>query len=221
MGEVLITRRGGTTKNVLVVYVKESGATVTITKSTETHSKLTDSAGYAYFTNLNAGTWTVSAVNSSSHPAPSTPTVTISSTQTSYYIMFGFELWLYDNSFADPTLNLCTENSGGWEGTIGQNVANGIATRLTGGGYINVKNSFDMSQYNTLTVLANCSNGYNLNYMQVKSSNKSTVLAQAEFAIGKDNQWLTLDLSAITAVGYIYFQAQTHDVIDVHKCYLT
>ena len=72
----------GATKiiNVLVVYVKESGATVTVTKSTETYSNVTDSAGYAYFTNLGVGTWTVSAVNSSSHPAPSTPTVTITAT---------------------------------------------------------------------------------------------------------------------------------------------
>lgn len=217
---ILNLSSGGKPKNVLVVYVKESGATVTVTKGSLTYSNLTDSAGYAYFTNLEAGTWTVSAVNSSSHPAPTTPTVTITSTQTSYYVTFGFEFWLYDNSFADPTLNLCTENSGGWEGTIGQNVANGIATWLTGGGYLNVKNSFDLSEYNTLTVLANLSNGYNSNYMQVKSSNKSTVLARAEFATGKDNQWLTIDLSAITAVGYIYFQAQGNDVIDVHKCYL-
>lgn len=211
---------GGNPKNVLVVYVKEANATVTVTNGTKTLNNVTDAAGYAYFTNLAIGNWTVSAVNSDNHPAPSTPTVTITATQISYYVAFGFEFWLYDNSFADPTLNLCTENSGGWEGSIGQNVANGIATWLNGGGSINVKNSFDLSKYNTLTVLANLSNGYNLNYMRVKASDKSTVLAQAEFATGKDNQWLTLDLSAITAVGYIYFQAQTHDVIDVHQCYL-
>lgn len=211
---------GGNPTNVLVVSVGVSGATIKVTKSGTTLTKTSDTAGYAYFKNLATGTWTVTAVNSSNHTAPSSPTVTITSTQTAYFVRLGFEFWLYDNSFADPTLNLCTENSGGWEGTIGQNVANGIATRLTGGGYINVKNSFNLSKYNTLTVLANVSNGYNLNYMQVKASDKSTVLAQAEFATGTSNQWLTIDLSAITAVGYIYFQAQTHDVIDVHKCYL-
>lgn len=211
---------GGNPKNVLVVFVGESGATINVTKGATTLTKASDASGYAYFKNLDEGTWTVTAVNSSSHTAPLTPTVTITSTQTAYYVRLGFEFWLYDNSYADPTLNLCTENSGGWDGTIGQNVANGIATRLTGGGYINVKNSFDLSKYNTLTVLANVANGYNLNYMQVKASDKSTVLAQAEFATGASNQWLTIDLSAITAVGYIYFQAQTHDVIDVHQCYL-
>lgn len=212
----------GATKiiNILVVYVKESGATVTVTKSAETYSNITDSAGYAYFTNLGVGAWTISAVNSSSHPAPTTPTVTITATQISYYVTFGFELWLYDNSFANPTLNLCIENSGGWDGAIGQNVANGLATRFTGGGNAYAKNSFDLSQYSILAAYVNLSNGYNLNKLQVKSSDKTTVLAEAEFAIGKDNQWLTIDLSAITAVGYVFIQAQTHDVIDMHKCYL-
>ena len=224
MGDVLITRRGGlggAVTNVLVVYVKEAGATVTVTKGAEAYSNLTDSAGYAYFTNLGEGTWTVFAVNSSNHPAPSTPTVAITATQTSYYVTFGFEFWLYDNSYADTSLNECTANSGGWTGVGGESrTVNYIATRGTGGGSIWAVNSFDLSNYNTVSVLANPSNGRTGNKVQVMASNKTTVLAEVSFAANTSQQWVTIDISAITAQAYIYIKASGNDVVALRKCYL-
>lgn len=211
----------GKIKNVLVVYVKEANATVTVTNGTKTLNNVTDAAGYAYFTNLAIGNWTVSAVNSSSHQAPSTPTVTITATQISYYVAFGFEFWLYDNSYADTTLNECSANSGGWTGVGGESrTTSYITTRNTGGGAIYAVNSFDMSDYDIVSVLANSSNGLSNNKVQVRASNKTTVLAEAELATGSDQQLLTIDVSAITAQAYIYVTANGNDVVALRKCYL-
>lgn len=212
---------GGNPKNVLVVSVGESGATINVTKGGTTFTKTSDAAGSAYFKNLDEGTWTVTAVNSSSHTAPLTPTVTITSTQTAYYVRLGFEFWLYDNSYADTTLNECSDNSGGWTGVGGESrTANYIATRNTGGGVIWAVNSFDMSDYDVVSVLANSSNGNTGNKVQVRASNKTTVLAEVALATGTAQQWLTIDVSAITAQGYIYIAASTYDVVALRKCYL-
>lgn len=212
---------GGNPKNVLVVSVGEASATITVTDGVTTFTKTSDTAGCAYFKNLDEGTWTVSAVNSSSHTAPLTPTVTITSTQTAYYVRLGFELWLYDNSYADTTLNECSDNSGGWTGVGGESrTANYIATRNTGGGAIWAVNSFDMSDYDVVSVLVNSSNGNTGNKVQVRASNKSTVLAEATLATGTAQQWLTIDVSAITAEAYIFIAASTYDVVALRKCYL-
>lgn len=212
---------GGNPKNVLVVSVGEASATITVTDGVTTLTKTSDTAGCAYFKNLDEGTWTVSAVNSSSHTAPLTPTVTITSTQTAYYVRLGFEFWLYDNSYADASLNECTDNSGGWTGTGGESrTASYIATRTTGGGAIYAVNSFDLSKYDTVSVLANSSNGLSGNKVQVRASNKTTVLAEVALATGSDQQLLTIDVSAITAQAYIYVTANTNDVVALRKCYL-
>ena len=211
---------GGNPKNVLVVSVGEASATITVTDGATTLTKASDASGYAYFKNLDEGTWTVTAVNSSSHTAPLTPTVTITSTQTAYYVRLGFEFWLYDNSYADTTLNECTGNSGGWDGVVGVRTANYITTRTTGGGTIYAVNSFDMSDYDIVSVLAYSVNGYAGNKVQVRASNKATVLAEVELATGSAQQWLTIDVSAITAQAYIYIAAGGSDVVGLQKCYL-
>ena len=212
---------GGNPKNVLVVSVGEASATITVTDGATTLTKASDASGYAYFKNLDEGTWTVTAVNSSSHTAPLTPTVTITSTQTAYFVRLGFEFWLYDNSYADTTLNECSENSGGWTGVGGESrTVNYLATRNTGGGVIYAVNSFDMSKYDLVSVLINSSNGLTGNKVQVRATNRTTVLAEAELASGSAQQWLTIDVSAITAQGYIYISANSNDVVALRKCYL-
>lgn len=212
---------GGNPKNVLVVSVGEASATITVTDGATTLTKASDASGYAYFKNLDEGTWTVTAVNSSSHTAPLTPTVTITSTQTAYYVRLGFEFWLYDNSYANASLNECTANSGGWTGVGGEDrTADHISTRGTGGGVIWAANSFDMSKYDLVSVLVNSGNGLSGNKVQVRASNKSTVLAEATLATGTAQQLLTIDVSAITAQAYIYVTANSNDVVALRKCYL-
>ena len=212
---------GGNPKNVLVVSVGEASATITVTDGATTLTKASDASGYAYFKNLDEGTWTVTAVNSSSHTAPLTPTVTITSTQTAYYVRLGFEFWLYDNSYANTTLNECSDNSGGWTGVGGESrTVNYIATRNTGGGAIWAVNSFDMSDYDVVSVLAYSSNGHAGNKVQVRASNKTTVLAEVALETGSAQQLLTIDVSAITAQAYIYVAASTNDVVALRKCYL-
>jgi hypothetical protein len=210
---------GGNPKNVLVVSVGEASATITVTDGATTLTKASDASGYAYFKNLDEGTWTVSAVNSSSHTAPLTPTVTITSTQTAYYVRLGFEFWLYDNSYADASLNECTGNSGGWDGAVGNRTADYITTRMTGGGYVYATNSFDMSKYDIVSVLAYVSNGLPSSKVQVRASNKTTILAEAEI-VPNSLQWLTIDVSAITAQAYVYIAASGGDVAVLCKCYL-
>lgn len=212
---------GGNPKNVLVVSVGEASATITVTDGVTTLTKTSDASGYAYFKNLDEGTWTVSAVNSSSHTAPLTPTVTITSTQTAYYVRLGFEFWLYDNSYADTSLNECTANSGGWTGVGGESrTTSYITTRTTGGGALYAVNSFDMSDYDIVSVLVNSSNGLTGNKVQVRASNKTTVLAEVALETGSDQQLLTIDVSAITAQAYIYITANGNDVVALRKCYL-
>lgn len=210
---------GGKPQNVLVVYVKESGATITATNGVETLTKVTDSAGYAYFTNLAIGTWTLSAVDSFNHPAPSTPTVTITATQISYYVAFGFEFWLYDNSFADITLNQCVANSGGWSGTMDANATN-ISTRGSGGGRAVTGYTFDMSNYRTLSLYYKLANGHAGNMLRVFASDGQTTIASVELSGVTDPTWVTLDISGVTALGYVAIGAWTYDVITMYKCYL-
>lgn len=209
---------GGNPKNVLVVSVGESGATINVTKGGTTLTKVSDASGYAYFKNLDEGTWTVTAVNSSSHTAPLTPTVTITSTQTAYYVRLGFEFWLYDNSYADASLNQCSANSGGWGGTGMVATALNISSRATGGGPLYPNNSFDLSQYDVLAVYANCSNGWE-NSIQVRLAD-NTVVASTTIS-SKSPAWVTLDLSGLSyQTAKIHVGANTNDVVAIQKCYL-
>lgn len=209
---------GGNPKNVLVVSVGEASATITVTDGATTLTKASDASGYAYFKNLDEGTWTVTAVNSSSHTAPLTPTVTITSTQIAYYVRLGFEFWLYDNSYADASLNQCTANSGGWTAGMGTLGTNYISTRGTGGGDAAPNNSFDLSQYDTLAFYIGCSNGWS-NTIAVRLSDNTTV-ASATFS-SKSATWVTIDISNLSYQrAYIKISANTNDVAQIYQCYL-
>ena len=208
---------GGNPKNVLVVSVGEASATITVTDGATTLTKTSDAAGYAYFKNLDEGTWTVSAVNSSSHTAPLTPTVTITSTQTAYYVRLGFEFWLYDNSYADATANQCIANSGGWTtgGTAGTNY---ISSNSGGGGKTFPNNSFDLSDYDTLAFYVRCFNGYTNTIKVMLSDN--TVVASTTFS-SKSSTWVTIDISGLSyKIAKISVDANVGDVTYIQKCYL-
>lgn len=208
---------GGNPKNVLVVSVGEASATITVTDGATTLTKTSDAAGYAYFKNLDEGTWTVTAVNSSSHTAPLTPTVTITSTQTAYYVRLGFEFWLYDNSYADATANQCIANSGGWTtgGTYG---ANRLTSDPGGGGRTFPNNSFDLSNYDTLAFYVSCANGYT-NTIRVQLPD-NTVVASTTFS-SKSTTWVTMDISGLSyKTAKISVVANVGDVFAVYKCYL-
>lgn len=209
---------GGNPKNVLVVSVGEASATITVTDGATTLTKASDASGYAYFKNLDEGTWTVTAVNSSSHIAPLTPTVTITSTQTAYYVRLGFEFYLYDNTYADKELNKCTANSGGWTiyGTAGVNC---ITTNTSGGGYARPNNSFDSSQYDTLALYYNCANG-NSNGMAIRLSD-NTVVASISGLNSTTPTWATIDISGLSYQNtYINIGAAQYDVMNIYKVYL-
>jgi hypothetical protein len=209
---------GGDPQNVLVVSVGVSGATIKVTKSGTTLTKTSDTAGYAYFKNLATGTWTVSAVNSSSHTAPLTPTVTITSTQTAYFVRLGFEFWLYDNSYANATTNQCSANSGGWDAGAATMEASRIVTRGTGGGATGPNNSFNLSNYDSLAFYVSCANGQS-NTITVRLSD-NTLVTSKTFS-STSSTWVSLDISSFSyQTAYISVQANSNDVASIYKCYL-
>lgn len=109
---------GGNPKNVVSIWNGDSGAVITATLGTKTKSAETDASGYAFFTNLDAGTWTLQATKTGRYVGPKT--IEISSTQTVYYIKYPFRTYVYDGSLHEAGAsgaNCCTDISGGWSGS--------------------------------------------------------------------------------------------------------
>lgn len=108
---------GGKAKNVLAIWNGDSGATITATLGTKVLTTETDSSGYAFLTNLDVGTWTVQATKTGRYVGA--VTVTVTSTQTAYYIRYPFQTYAYDGSLNDggsTGANVCADFSGGWTG---------------------------------------------------------------------------------------------------------
>lgn len=114
---------GGKAKNVLAIWNGDSGATITATLGSKVLTTLTDSSGYAFFTNLDAGTWTLQATKTGRYVGAKT--VTISASRTAYYIKYPFRTYVYDGSLnggGQNGANVCAAFSGGWTGSGGGGV---------------------------------------------------------------------------------------------------
>ena len=108
---------GGKAKNVLAIWNGDSGATITATLGTKVLTTETDSSGYAFLTNLDAGTWTLQATKTGRYVGATT--VTVTATQTAYYIKYPFQTYAYNGSLNDggaTGANVCADFSGGWTG---------------------------------------------------------------------------------------------------------
>jgi acyl-coenzyme A synthetase/AMP-(fatty) acid ligase len=82
------------------------------------------------------------------------------------------------------------------------------------------ENSFDLSNYDTVSALVTKNANALIDKLQVRASDKTTVLAEAQLEFVATEQWVTIDISAITAQGYIYLTANANDIISMRKCYL-
>ena len=154
---------GGKTKNVVCIRNGESGAVITATLGTKTKIAETDASGYAFFTNLDAGTWTLQATKTGRYVGPKT--LEISSTQTVYYIKYPFRTYVYDGSLhsaGEHGANVCEDISGGW--TIGGNDPTYGEDKMTvtqTGGYnctFRNKTAIDLTPFNTFYIT--CKSGY-------------------------------------------------------------
>lgn len=159
MGEVLITRRGGldvATTNVLSIFNGDVGATITATLSSKVLTATTDASGYAFFTNLDAGTWTLQATKTGRYVGPKT--IEILSTQTVYYIKYPFRTYAYDGSLHSAGAsgaNCCIDISGGWASpnTISYNETNCAASNSQG--YMTTlynKTAIDLTPFTTFYI---------------------------------------------------------------------
>lgn len=111
------------TINVIGIANETSGATITATLGSKVYTAITDSKGYAFFTNLDAGTWTLQATKTGKYVGPKT--LTITTTQSVYYIKYPFRTYVYDgslNSGGQNGANVCAAFSGGWTGSGGGGV---------------------------------------------------------------------------------------------------
>lgn len=107
---------GGKAKNVVSIWNGDTGAVITATLGSKTISAETDASGYAFLTNLEAGTWTLQATKTGRYVGPKT--ITISATQTVYYIKYPFRTYAYNgdlHSSGEHGDNVCEDFSGGWE----------------------------------------------------------------------------------------------------------
>lgn len=246
MGEVLITRRGGlggVTNNVFVVYVARSGATVTVTKGTLTSSNPTDSAGYAYFTNLEDGTWTVTA--SKSGLTDCSKTITISSSQSSYYMELFFERYLYNGSYGEAGssgANVCSAYSHGWGGNNINFASSNVNANYTntGGHFYNgttasgtqakiLSEAIDLANYNTLHIKSKASRidtskTWYIRYPNTASGGTyykwiGTALASASLT-STNTETLTIDISHLSQRKVIVNFEIAYNTITLYKMWL-
>lgn len=157
MGDALITRRGGlggATTNVLSIWNGDANATITATLGSKVLTATTDASGYAFFTNLDAGTWTLQATKTGRYVG--SKTITISSTQTVYYIKYPFRTYAYNgdlHSSGSSGDNVCTDFSGGWSGNgITYNETNVKATNGSGIATLYNNTAIDLTPFTTFYI---------------------------------------------------------------------
>ena len=145
--------------NIIGIATETSGATITATSGSKVYTTTTDSTGYGFFTNLDVGTWTLQATKTGKYVGPRT--LTITATQSVYYIKYPFRTYVYDgslNSGGENGANVCKSFSGGWVGSGGGGVITYETTNvrwLGDSAYIhrlyNVT-PIDLTPYNTLYI---------------------------------------------------------------------
>lgn len=154
---------GGKAKNVLAIWNGDSGATITATLGAKVLTTETDSSGYAFLTNLDAGTWTLQATKTGRYVGAKT--ITITAAQTAYYIKYPFRTYFYNGSLhssGEHGANVCEDLSGGWQ--IDGNSPTYGETQMTcseTGGYIarfRNKTAIDLTPFTTFYIT--CKTGY-------------------------------------------------------------
>lgn len=197
---------GGKAKNVLAIWNGDSGATITATLGTKVLTTKTDSSGYAFLTNLDVGTWTIQATKTGRY-VPAT-TVTVSSTQTAYFIKYPFQTYAYNGSLNEggsTGANVCTTFSGGWSGYgSGGSTTYGLTEIVrnydTEGNtqYLYNNSAIDLTPFSTLYIT--CSSAGTVGVASGKNMNNLTYYVSKAASAGTNS----LDVSSFENVsGYI------------------
>ena len=123
---------GGKPTNILGIQNEVANATITATLGAKILTATTDDSGYAFFTNLETGTWTLQATKTGRYVGPKT--ITITASQSVYFIKYPFRTYVYDgslNSGGSDGANVCASFSGGWNGAGGGGTNSYNDTNLT------------------------------------------------------------------------------------------
>jgi hypothetical protein len=198
---------GGKAKNVVSIWNGDTGAVITAAMGTKTKSAETDASGYAFLTNLDAGTWTLQATKTGRYVGPKT--ITISSTQTVYYIKYPFRTYAYNgelHSAGEHGNNVCEDFSGGWymnNGTYEETYIRAYhASEMQ---YIRNKTPIDLTPFTTFYI--DCtSESYSGTNVGITSDSAGTTWRVRTTTPNTSRNTLSLDVSNFeNLTGYIYF----------------
>lgn len=245
MGEILITRRGGlggAVKNVLTVLCDNASATITATLGSTVLTTVTDSSGYAFFTNLAVGTWTVRGTKSGLTDC--SKTITVSNSQDAYHIDLFFARFLYNGDYGEAGssgANLCSEYSHGWSGSNPVYKSDYVSASANGGGHFFngmtgagsqatlLAEAVDLANYHTLHITSQASRidtskTWYIKYPNTPSGNSyykwvGTVLAQASLS-STDIETITIDVSNLSQRKVIINFELSYNVITLYKMWL-
>lgn len=213
MGEAFITRRGGGTPYAAIGVTYPSGSVCTCTNGTLTLTAK-DTSGKAIFVIPSAGTWTVKAVSGSKSTSKA---VEITAEGQVKNVTLSYELVLFNNgvvsgyawdsSNADSSYGIA-QVSDGLIYLYGYTWDNGL-TLKPGWGEIGISSAISLSDYSTLKVRLNKTNGA-----------EGTAKIQVGTTVLGDNTATTtvtltagtttsLDISSITGNKYISLYAQS------------
>lgn len=162
---MIMNLSGGSPRNVLSIWNGDANATITATLGSKVLTTETDSSGYAFLTNLDAGTWTLQATKTGRYVGAKT--ITITANQTAYYIKYPFRTYVYDgslNSGGEHGANVCEAFSGGWGGSGGGGVISYDTTNVRwygDSGYTHAlfnNTPIDLTPFNTLYLICQANN---------------------------------------------------------------
>lgn len=242
MSEILITRRGGlggAVTNVLTVFCDNANATITATLGNTALTTVTDSSGYAFFTNLAVGTWTVTGTKSGLTDC--SKTITVSSSQDAYHMDLFFARFLYNGDYGEAGssgANLCSEYSHGWGGNNTVTYSSGSVstsghfyngTRTSGSQAQIVEETIDLANYHTLHITSqvsriDTSNTWYLRYPDTPVGNGyykwvGTALAQASVS-STNKETITIDISHLSQRNVIINFECSYNTITLYKAWL-
>ena len=245
MSEILITRRGGlggAVKNVLTVLCDNASATITATLGSTVLTTATDSSGYAFFTNLAVGTWTITGTKTGLTDC--SKTITVSSSQDAYHMDLFFARFLYNGDYGEAGssgANVCSTYSHGWGGSnVVFESSYAQASSNGGGHFFNgttgsgtqakiLEDAVDLANYNTLHITSQASriDTSKTWYIRYPNSNVNgvyykwvgTALASASLT-STDTETITIDISNLSQRNVIINFETSYNIIKLYKMWL-
>lgn len=237
---ILNLSSGGKPRNVLTVFCDNANATITATLGSNVLTTVTDSSGYAFFTNLAVGTWTVRGTKSGLTDC--SKTITVSNSQNAYHMDLFFARFLYNGDYGEAGssgANICFEYSHGWSDNAGSTEYNSAyvwggshfynGTRASGSQAQIVEETIDLANYHTLHITSqvsriDTSNTWYLRYPNTPVGNGyykwvGTALAQASVS-STNKETITIDISHLSQRNVIINFECSYNNVKLYKMWL-